>query len=82
MKSNHKGAKVSVLLAGLLAAGVASAASVLDTTTTTAITGGFTDMKDTILALLGVAWPFLISVPVIMQAPRIVGGMVKMIARH
>jgi hypothetical protein len=59
----------------------ANAASVLDTTTTTAITGGFTDMKDTLLGLLGVAWPFLIAVPVIMMAPRIVGKIVKMIGR-
>jgi len=59
----------------------ANAASVLDTTTTTAITGGFTDMKDTLLALLNVAWPFLIAVPVIMMSPRIVGKIVKMIGR-
>ena len=63
-----------------LAAGSAMAASVLDTSTTTAITGGFTDMKDTVLALLGVDWPFLIAVPVVLQAPRIVGRLVKMIA--
>lgn len=59
----------------------ANAASVLDTNTTTAITGGFTDMKDTLLGLLNVAWPFLIAVPVIMMAPRIVGKIVKMIGR-
>ncbi|MDO8262142.1 MAG: hypothetical protein Q7T21_02845 [Gallionella sp.] len=58
---------------------VALAASVLDAGTTTAISGGFTDLKDTILALLTVAWPFLISVPVIMMAPRIVKGLVKSI---
>lgn len=60
---------------------VAQAASVLDTTTTTAITSGFTDMKDTLLGLLAVAWPFLIAVPVIMMAPRIVSKLVKMIGR-
>jgi len=59
----------------------AHAASVLDTGTTTQITSGFTDMKDTLLALLGVAWPFLIAVPVIMMAPRIVSKLVKMIGR-
>jgi hypothetical protein len=73
-------AAVAAVLASAVAA--ANAASVLDTGTTTSITAGFTDMKDTILALLGVAWPFLISVPVVLQAPRIVGGFVKMIARH
>jgi len=66
---------------GVAAVGPAAAASVLDTTTTTAITSGFTDMKDTLLALLGVAWPFLIAVPVIMMAPRIVSKLVKMIGR-
>jgi len=70
---------VAVAVAGL--AGAANAASVLDAATTTAITGGFTDMKDTIIALLGVAWPFLIAVPVIMMSPRIVGRLVKMIGR-
>ncbi len=73
-------AKLALAASLVVAAGAASAASVLDTTTTTAITGGFTDMKDTVLALLGVAWPFLIAVPVVLQAPRIVGRLVKMIA--
>lgn len=59
----------------------AQAASVLDTPTLTAIGGGFTDMKDTLLGLLAVAWPFLIAVPVIMMAPRIVSKIVKMIGR-
>lgn len=58
---------------------VALAASVLDTATTTQITAGFTDLKDTLLGLLGVAWPFLIAVPVIMMAPRIVTRLVHMI---
>ncbi|MCZ2152942.1 MAG: hypothetical protein LC114_03405 [Bryobacterales bacterium] len=71
---------LSGLALGAVAFG-AQAASVLDTTTTTAITGGFTDMKDTLLGLLGVAWPFLIAVPVIMMSPRIVGKIVKMIGR-
>jgi hypothetical protein len=74
----------STMLAAALAtvAGAASATSVLDSTTTTAITGGFTDLKDTILALLGVAWPFLIAVPVVLAAPRIVSKLVKQIASH
>jgi len=59
----------------------AHAASVLDTATTTAITSGFTDMKDTLLGLLNVAWPFRMAVPVIMMAPRIVSKLVKMIGR-
>lgn len=78
----HKKLKaLAVTVALSLVAVGANAASVLDTTTTTAITGGFTDMKDTLLGLLNVAWPFLIAVPVIMMAPRIVGKIVKMIGR-
>lgn len=76
--------KIAVFVASIGSAVLAApvyAASVLDTTTTTAITGGFTDMKDTLIGLLNVAWPFLIAVPVIMMAPRIVGKIVKMIGR-
>lgn len=79
MQKKLKALAVTVALS-LVAVG-ANATSVLDTTTTTAITGGFTDMKDTLIGLLNVAWPFLIAVPVIMMAPRIVGKIVKMIGR-
>lgn len=72
---------LAVASAFVVAVGPANAASVLDTATLTDITGGFTDMKDTLLGLLGVAWPFLIAVPVIMMAPRIVSKIVKMIGR-
>lgn len=72
---------VLVGVIGLAASAGAQAASVIDTATLTLITSGFTDMKDTLLGLLGVAWPFLIAVPVIMMAPRIVGKIVKMIGR-
>jgi len=74
--------KVKALFVAALALMVsfsAQAVSVLDTTTTTAITAGFTDLKDTLLGLLGVAWPFLIAVPVIMMAPRIVSRLIKLI---
>lgn len=77
-----KKAQSALFFAVLLAvSSFANATSVLDTTTLTQITGGFTDMKDTLLGLLGVAWPFLIAVPVIMMAPRIVSKLVKMIGR-
>lgn len=68
------------LLAMCFAVG-AHAASVLDTTTLTAIEAGFTDMKDTILALLNSAWKYLIAVPILMMAPRIVSKFVKLIGR-
>lgn len=76
-----KAGEVTLVTGGTLLSLQAEAASVLDTSTTTQITSGFTDMKDTLLALLGVAWPFLIAVPVIMMAPRIVSKLVKMIGR-
>jgi hypothetical protein len=59
----------------------AYATSVLDSSTTTAIQGGFTDLKDTLIDLLDTAWPFLIAVPVIMMAPKIVTKLVHMIGR-
>lgn len=62
-------------------AGPASATSVLDTATNTAITAGFTDMKDTLSGLLVLAWPYLIAVPVLMMAPRIVSKIIKLIGR-
>lgn len=80
--SQIKKAQSALFFAVLLAvSSVANATSVLDTATLTQITSGFTDMKDTLLGLLGVAWPFLIAVPVIMMAPRIVSKLVKMIGR-
>jgi hypothetical protein len=57
----------------------AFATSVLDTATTTAITGGFTDLQDTILDLLTIVWPFLIGVAVIMMTPRIVTKLIHMV---
>lgn len=74
---------LALLLFGLTMLGFsesAFAASVLDAGTTTAITAGFTDLKDTIIALLGVAWPFLIAVPVVMMSPKIVKGLIRAIA--
>lgn len=73
--------QIALAVASAFVVSAANATSVLDTATTTAITAGFTDMKDTLLALLNVAWPFLIAVPVLMMAPRIVSKLVKMIGR-
>lgn len=58
-----------VLLAGVSAA---QAASVLDTAATTAISTGFTDMKDTALQIVGLSWPFLIGIMAVMFAPKVV----------
>jgi len=65
----------ALLFAGLALFGLVSgahAASVLDTATTTAITAGWTDLKDTILAIMGIAWPFMLGIMAIMVGPKIV----------
>lgn len=59
----------------------ASAASVLDTATTTAITTGWTDLKDTVLALMTIAWPYMLSLIALMMAPRLVAKMFKIGAK-
>lgn len=82
VKSNHGVFVVKAAVIGMAVATVpARAVSVLDTSTLLAITTGFGDMKDTLLGLLSVAWPYLIAVPVIMMAPKIVSKLVKMIGR-
>lgn len=53
------------------------AASVLDTATKTAVTAGFTDMKDTVLDLLSVAWPYIIAGSVILATPSIVKSLLR-----
>lgn len=63
----------------LVAAG-AQAASVLDTATTTAITSGFTDLKDTLLSLLTSAFPFIVGAGVLMASPSIVKRMIKLMS--
>ncbi|MDR3298866.1 MAG: hypothetical protein LBU43_02395 [Candidatus Accumulibacter sp.] len=59
----------------------AVAASVLDSTTTTAISDGFGNLQATILDLLSLAWPFLIAVGVILMTPRIVKKLIGLIAK-
>lgn len=58
----------------------AQAASVLDTATTTAITSGFTDLKDTLLSLLTSAFPFIVGAGVLMASPSIVKRMIKLMS--
>lgn len=73
--------QASRLLVGLLfGAGVvtqASAVSLLDAATTTAITTGWTDMKDTFLALLGTSWAPFLGISVIAMSPAIIKRMLK-----
>jgi len=65
-------ARAGVAVGAVVVAGQASAASVLDTAAKTAITTGFTDMKDTALDVVSTSWPFLLGILAVMFAPKIV----------
>lgn len=52
---------------------VASATSLLDTTMSTAVSAGVTDIKDTIVALLAIVFGAVITITVLKRLP----GMVK-----
>lgn len=69
--------KLIALLAAASVTVQANAASVIDATTKTAIESGFGDMKDTLLDLLGVGWPFIIAGGVIMASPGIVKSLLR-----
>jgi hypothetical protein len=62
---------------GLVGVAQVHAASVIDTATKTAITAGFTDLKDTVLDVLAVAFPYMIGVSVIIMSPAIVKRFIK-----
>lgn len=69
--------KILVGLMAVVAGAQAQAASVIDATTKTAITTGFGDMKDTMLDLLSVGWPYLIAGSVILASPGIVKSLLR-----
>lgn len=56
----------------------ASAASLLDTGMTTAVTSGFTDLQDTIKGIITVAWPFIIGIAALLAAPSVVKKMISL----
>ena len=70
---------VAIVAAGSAVALSASvqAASVLDAATKTAVTSGFTDMKDTLLDVLTVAWPYIIAGSVLLATPGIVKSLLR-----
>lgn len=70
-------ARAGVAVGAVVVAGQASAASVLDTAAKTAITTGFTDMKDTALDVVSTSWPFLLGILAVMFAPKIVKRLAK-----
>jgi hypothetical protein len=63
---------------GVLAIGDASAASLLTAADTTAITSGWTDMKDTVIALISSSWAPMLGISAIVIGPKIVKSMFKM----
>lgn len=70
-----------LLVALLLVAGFvteASAASLIDTGMTTALTTGFTDLQDTIKGILVVAWPFIIGIAAILASPSVVKKLISL----
>lgn len=73
--------KASALVSGLVAGVQAQAATVIDAATKTAITSGFTDLKDTLLDVLAVSYPFIIGATVIMMSPVIVKGLLHLAGR-
>jgi hypothetical protein len=83
MKVSRKMKNASKLLVSLLAvAGVfvvgdASATSLLDASTTTAIGSGWTDLKDTFLALLNTSWAPFLGVSAIAMSPMVIKKMFK-----
>lgn len=70
-------ARSAVAVAGVVVMAHANATSVLDTGAKTAITTGFTDMKDTALDVVSTSWPFLLGIMAIMFGPKIVKRLAK-----
>lgn len=77
MQIKQKFAALGATVSALVLSGSVHAASVLDTATKTAVTAGFTDMKDTVLDLLSVAWPYIIAGSVILATPSIVKSLLR-----
>lgn len=69
--------RAGVAVTGVVVAASAHATSVLDATAKTAITSGFTDMKDTALDVVSTSWPFLLGIMAIMFGPKIVKRLAK-----
>lgn len=77
-----KKTQVSAVLVGLLGVAAvateASAASLIDTGMTTALTSGFTDLQDTIKGIITVAWPYIIGIAAVLAAPSVVKKMISL----
>lgn len=75
MKTKH----LPVLLVSLLfMAGCiteAAAASLIDAAGTTAIVAGYTDLLDTIKAILSTSWQYILGGAALLASPKIVKGL-------
>lgn len=77
MPIKQKFAALGASVSALVLSGSVQAASVLDTATKTSVTAGFTDMKDTLLDVLGIAWPYVIAGSVLLATPQIVKSLLR-----
>lgn len=69
--------RAGVATTGAVAMVSANATSVLDAAAKTAITTGFTDMKDTALDVVTSMWPMYLAIFAVMFGPKIVKRMAK-----
>lgn len=69
--------RAGVATTGAIVMVSANAASVLDAAAKTAITTGFTDMKDTALDVVTSMWPMYLGIFAVMFGPKIVKRMAK-----
>lgn len=69
--------RASVIVTGTVTSVAAHATSVLDAGAKTAITSGFTDMKDTALDVVSTSWPYLLGIMAVMFGPKIVKRLAK-----
>jgi hypothetical protein len=69
---------VGVAVGGLASLN-ASATTLIDATMSTALDSGFTDLKDTVIDLVGTAWPYVIGITAVLIAPRLVKRLMKSI---
>jgi hypothetical protein len=72
-------ARSALVAGGSVFALQAHAASVLDATAKSAITQGFTDMKDTALDVVTTMWPIFFAIIAVMFGPKIVKRLAKMV---
>ncbi|NOT98680.1 MAG: hypothetical protein HOO97_06255 [Sideroxydans sp.] len=68
---------LATVSSGLLTAAQSQAASLLTVADTTAIGLGWTDMKDTVLALISSSWAPMLGISAIIIGPHIVKMMFK-----